>query len=302
MRPPVTLTALMTMALLLASVVGLQALRDQRSSLPLPPGADSPVLYVQSGSVMKRAALSYDALAADIYWMRALQHFGQTKLSSAPGKRYDYLYPLLDLTTSLDPDFEVAYRFGAVFLAEEFPGGAGRPDLAIALLEKGLAARPDNWKYAQDIAFVHYWWGHDFGQAADWFTRASRLPDAPNWLAPMAAVTLTQGGNRASARQLWTQVMNNAEADWLVDQARFRLLQLDAMDQIDAIEARVKIFKARTGEWPRAWSNLIGVGLLQGVPVDPRTFPYELNPYWGTVGLARESTLNPLPAAALELK
>ena len=34
----------------------------------------------------------------------------------------------------------MAYQFGALFLAEQPPGGPGRPDLAIALLEKGLRA------------------------------------------------------------------------------------------------------------------------------------------------------------------
>jgi tetratricopeptide (TPR) repeat protein len=284
--------------LLLAAVVGLQAARDRHLPAPRPAGADNSVLYIQSGEFMKRAALSYDALAADVYWMRALQYFGRTKLSTDPHKTYEFLYPLLDLTTTLDPDFEIAYRFGAVFLAEEFPGGAGRPDLAIALLEKGLASHPKKWQYAQDIGFVHYWWRHDYSQAADWFKRAARLPLAPNWLAPMAAVTLTQGGNRESARRLWTQVFNNTEADWLMEQARFRLTQLDAMDQIDALERMVKTYQARTGSLPRAWSELVRAGLLAGVPVDPRNFPYELNPYWGTVGLSPDSTLAPLPTEA----
>lgn len=297
MRPPVRLTAVLTLALLAASVVGLQALRDQHPPLSLPAGADSSMLYVQSGKAVQRAVLTYDALAADIYWMRALQYFGRTKLSSDPGKRYDFLSPLLDLTTTLDPDFDVAYRFGAVFLAEEFPGGAGRPDLAIALLKKGLATHPTKWQYAQDIAFVHYWWRQDYVEAAEWFKRAARLPLAPNWLAPMAAVTLAQGGNREGARRLWTQVFNNTEADWLMEQARFRLSQLDAMDEIDALETLAKAYRARTGELPRTWSDLIRAGLLRGAPVDPRNFPYELNPYWGTVGLARESTLAPLPTA-----
>ena len=34
---------------------------------------------------------------------------------------YPLLYPLLDLTTTLDPRFNIAYRFGAVFLAEPYP-------------------------------------------------------------------------------------------------------------------------------------------------------------------------------------
>ena len=61
--------------------------------------------------------------------------------TSKASQTYPLLYPLLDLTTTLDPRFNIAYRFGAIFLAEPYPGGPGRPDLAIALLEKGLRER-----------------------------------------------------------------------------------------------------------------------------------------------------------------
>src|SRR6476469_802161 len=59
---------------------------------------------------------------------------------------YALLYPMRDITTTLDPRFNIAYRFGAMFLAEPYPSGPGRPDLAIALLEKGLRERPDKWE------------------------------------------------------------------------------------------------------------------------------------------------------------
>ena len=75
-----------------------------------------------------------------------MQQYGDTKRSTAADRSYALLYPLLDLTTTLDPLFDVAYQFGALFLAEPPPGGPGRPDLAIALLQKGLAAQPDNWR------------------------------------------------------------------------------------------------------------------------------------------------------------
>ncbi len=297
MRPRVSLTAGIALVLLLASVIGLQAMWA-RSPLPVSPtGVEGGAPYVQSAGFLQRTVLSYDSLAADIYWMRVVQQYGRTKLSSNADKRYNFLYPLLDLTTSLDPHFEVAYRFGAVFLAEEFPGGGGRPDLALALLQKGLAADPTKWQYAQDIAFVHYWWRHDYTEAAEWFSRAARLPHAPNWLAPMAAVTLTQGGNRDSARKLWTQVLGSSENDWLRDQARFRLSQLDAMDQMEALEKMVTLYEQRSGALPQAWTDLVRAGLLRGIPIDPRAFPYELNPYWGTVSLAPASTLRPLPSA-----
>src|SRR5262245_49833639 len=183
---------------LLAAVVGLQAARERRE--PLPTTSADNILYVQSAAVLERAALSYDTLLADVYWLRTVQHYGRTKLSNDPNKKYDLLFPLLDLTTSLDPRFNVAYRFGAIFLAEPPPGGPGRPDLGIALLQKGLREQPTKWEFAGDIGFVYYWWLQDYPRAAEWFKRASAMPGAPEWLAPVAAVTLAQGGSRSSSR------------------------------------------------------------------------------------------------------
>ena len=175
---------------------------------------------------------------------RAIQHYGGTRIVNDSHKQYDLLYPLLDLTTSLDPNFDIAYGFGSLFLAEPFPAGPGRPDLSIALLQKALRAQPDKWRFPEDLGFIYYWWLNDYVSAADWFTRASELPGAPNWLKPLAAVTLAQGGNLATSRTLWTEVFNTADADWLRTQARFRLMQLDALDEIAALERVVERTRA----------------------------------------------------------
>lgn len=163
---------------LMGGVVGLQALHERRGGPPASTTAN--MLYVRSPEAVKRLALSYESLLADVYWIRAVQHYGTTKLSTDPAKEYDLLYPLLDLTTSLDPRFNVAYSFGSIFLAEPPPGGPGRADLAIALLEKGLRAQPRRWELAQSIGFVHYWWRQDYDEAAAWFARAAAFPNAPD--------------------------------------------------------------------------------------------------------------------------
>src|SRR6185369_14417961 len=110
-------------------------MQERRQPLGLPPGVTGNVLYVHSPEFMKRAALSYQAVLADVYWIRAIQHYGGTKLANNSDKQYDMLYPLLDLTTTLDPYFDIAYGFGAIFLAEPYPAGPGRPDQAITLLQ-----------------------------------------------------------------------------------------------------------------------------------------------------------------------
>lgn len=281
---------------LLAAVVGLQVMQEQRRPLGLPPGATGNVLYVRSPEFMRRAALSYHALLADVYWIRAIQHYGGTKLTNDPDKQYDLLFPLLDLTTSLDPNFDIAYGFGSLFLAEPYPSGPGRPDLSIALLQKALRAQPDKWRFREDLGFIYYWWLNDYVTAAEWFKRAAELPGAPNWLTPLAAVTLAQGGNHATSRTLWTDVLNNADQDWLRTQATFRLRQLDALDVIEALERVVQAYRARTGSLPQTWSDVIRAGYLTAPPADPAEYPLQLDPVSGKVTLAKDSSLNPLPA------
>jgi hypothetical protein len=255
------------------------------------------ILYVSSPAAIGRMALSYDAMVADLYWIRAVQHYGRTKLANDPRRRYELLYPMLDLTTSLDPYFSKAYRFGAIFLAEKPPAGPGRSDLSIALLQKGLRAQPNRWEFAYDLGFVHYWHLQDYSRAAEWFQRAADIEGAPIWLEPMAAVTLAKGGDRATSRRIWSEVARSAPeaSSWVREQAQFRLVQLDAMDQIDLLENVVKEYERRTGSLPSTWDEMVRTGFLRGVPVDPHGFPYELNPYWGLVTLSEKSTLNPLP-------
>lgn len=279
------------MALLMGGIVALQMLHERRGG-PLA-GTQESLLYVRSPEAMKRLALSYDSLLADLYWIRTVQHYGSTRLSTDPNKRYELLYPLLDLTTSLDPRFNIAYYYGSTFLAETPPGGPGRPDLAIALLERGLQVQPDKWEFAQWIGFVHYWWRQDYDEAAAWFARAAKFPNAPIWMPSLAASTLAEGGSRQASRLLWAEIARAAEDEWFRNDARRQLQRLDAMDQLDQLNAVVKLFQERHGSTPADWSALRAAGYLKGTPVDPVGTPYRLQ--GGSVTLDRSSRLWPLP-------
>jgi len=289
------------LAAMLAVAVALQVVRDRAFAFAR---VDQQVLYVSNAEVMRRAALSYDALLADVYWIRALQHYGGERQKAGHERHYDMLYPLLDLATTLDPRFTVGYRFGAIFLAEPKPGGAGRPDQAIALLEKGVAFNPNKWDYYHDIGFIYYWNLHNYEKAADWFARGGNLPGAPFWLRSYAAVMLTRGGDRQASRTMWTQIGQNEESDWPRKTARMRLAQLDALDQIDVLTRIVNEFAARTGQRAQSWEQIARAGALRGIPVDPAGVPYTLDPKTSAIGVATSSDLWPLPtepAAAPEL-
>lgn len=277
--------------LFITAAVALQVLRDRY--YPRRDVHGGALLYVTSGPVISRMVLSFDALAADVYWIRALQHYGGDRLNPGARSRYELLYPLLDLTTSLDPYFTIAYRFGAIFLSDRPPGGPGRPDKAIALLEKGIAAQPTKWEYYHDIAFVHYWQLRDMEGAARWFRMAAAQPGAPAWLEPVAASMLIKGGDRASARFLLRELLG-AEQEWLRRNAQRSLLQLDALDAIDHLMALVAA-APRAPDQPHTWNALIRRGMIHGVPRDPTGHPFDLDPETGAVTVSAESPLHPMP-------
>jgi hypothetical protein len=275
----------------LAATIALQVVRDRVYA-----GRERDVermLYVRSGEAVKRLTLDFDALAADVYWIRAIQHYGGDRLSAGKPRRYELLFPLLDLATTLDPYFTVAYRFGAIFLSEAYPGGPGRPDQAELLLRKGIAAQPGKWQYYYDTGFVHYWHARDYKTAAAWFQRAAEQPNAPNWLKPLVASMLTTANDRQAARFLWQQMLQS-DQEWLRRNAERRLLQIDALDLIDQLEAFVKRFPGPPGE-SLTWQGLMQRSPLRQIPTDPAGAPFDLDPVTGHVTVAKDSPLQPMP-------
>jgi tetratricopeptide (TPR) repeat protein len=277
--------------LVFGAAVALQMFRDRQ--FPRSVTEASRILYVNSGPAMDRMVMEFDALASDVYWIRALQVYGGERLAKDRPRNYDLLYPLLDLATALDPYFTIAYRFGAIFLSEPVPGGPGRPDQAEALLRKGIKAQPTKWQYYHDVAFVHYWHLKDYKTAAEWFQRAADQPNAPNWLGPIVAVMLNAGGDRASARLLWRQILAS-DQEWLRRLAERRLQQLDALDIVDQLDRIAQSYPPPPGG-QYSWRWLISQRALPGIPADPTRTPFVIDPTTGKVSVSASSELQPMP-------
>lgn len=288
---------LIGVGLLLTTAVVLQIGRDRVYADAFP--VEGQVLLVDSEQAIEKVALSYRSVLADLYWIRALQHYGGERLKRNTGERFALLYPLLNLTTSLDPRFTVAYRFGAIFLSEPYPGGAGKPELAVRLLEKGIRATPDKWEYYHDIGFVYFWNLHDYLNAADWFRRGSEQPGAPWWLRTYAAAMLAKGGDRQTARVIWRNILTTTDGEWMRQTAKKRLMQFDALDQIDYLRQVKAEFQRRRGRSPESWEQLIAARLLPGIPTDPAGTPYTLNFATGEIAVSGWSPLYPIPLEAL---
>jgi hypothetical protein len=232
------------------------------------------VLYIPSASVLKRISLGYHGLLADIYWTRAVQYFGWKHKRREMD--YHLLYPLLEITTQLDPHLIVAYRFGAPFVAQKPPDGAGEPDKAVELIEKGIKNNPNEWKLYYELGFLQAMERHDYIAASQAFQRGSEVPGAHPFLKVLAAATAQHGGEMETARLLWKTTLNTTEDTMIKQNAVRHLRALDVDEIVPKLETAVRLYQERTGSLPSSFADLVSAGYLKRIPLDPLGRPYKI--------------------------
>ena len=233
------------------------------------------VLFFSSGEVLRKLCLGYEGLIADIYWTRVVQYYGRKRIDEEVD--FKLLGPMLRITTTLDPHLVIAYRFGAIFLAQKPPAGPGRIEEALQLIRKGIVANPDYWRLWQDLGFIYYWDLKDYRKAAQMFEAGSRHPEAHDWMKILAADLYARGGSRATSQFLWSEIYRTAETEWIRKNAADHLLALQADAEIQDLENLVAQFTTARGKQADSWGEMIEAGILGSVPEDPAGFPYTIN-------------------------
>jgi len=245
-------------------------------------------VLVRSPKLMKTLTGEYATLAADIYWTRAVQYYGGKQLGQ--DTNLESLWPLLDLATTLDPHLIPVYRFGATFLGEPEPRGAGRADLAVKLLERGIDANPEVWRLNQDLGNVYYLELKDYQKAGQVYLDGSRKPGAAVWMKVMAARFLEKGESRETSVMLWSEVYESSRDEALKENARINLELLRADEDMEHINAIAEQFAKQFGRQPRSMREMAASGMIGGEPLDPMNYPYVL----GADGQAQISQKSPL--------
>lgn len=246
-------------------------------------------LYLWSGQHVRRLFPGFEGLAADVYWLRTVQYYGGQRLFSHD-RKFELLLPLIEITTTLDPRLVIAYKYGATFLCERPPEGAGRCDQGIKVLEKGVAVMPYDWRLRQDLGFFHFIFLNDPDTAARVLMEAAELPGAAYWLRNLAAMVLAKGGKREGARAVWRQIYEQSEGH-LKENALQHIQVLDAYDAADIVESLVKEFERRSGRRPEALDELQAAGLIRRPAVDPSGAAFLYDRQSGTVRVSPQSKL-----------
>ncbi len=256
---------------LTASVMLLRSIDRQRTGATL-----QEVLYISSPALLKRMSLGYDGLLADVYWTRAVQYFGD-KLTRG-SEHFDLLAPLLEITTTLDPQLMVAYEYGSNFLAPKIPGGAGQPQRAIKLVEFGIRHNPDQWRLYYDLGFIYYMELEDYDKAAKAFAEGAKLPKTHQVMPIMAAKMAEHAGNIQTARLMWGTTLQTTLDPKVKSNAVAHLNALQVDEDVTTLEKLVSLYREKSGHLPQSFSDLETANLLRGVPTDPLGHTYKLMP------------------------
>lgn len=258
----------------------------------LPPEWDrKEAIATWSGAGQRRLFAGYENAAADVWWLRSIQYHGG-EVAFNPESKLDLLETYLDITTTLDPRFEIAYRYGAIFLSEgRF--GANNPEAGIRLLEKGLKAMPNNWRLGQDRALFTSVYLKNPVLASQRTIETSKLPGAPAYLKVMAATVLAEhdGATRETARAMWKQLASSSEEEFVRAAAQRYLDRYAAIDMAEKLTELVPIYKERMKNDPLTVDDFIAAGLLRGVPRDPAGTPFKYDPMASRFRVSHASSL-----------
>ncbi len=260
------------------------------------------------GEKLKGYSFGFEGLLADWYWMRSLQYIGDKVINSTEETvnlddlrplNPKLLYPLLYNATTLDPKFTEVYAYGAVVLP------AINPTQAIEFIKKGIADNPDDWRLYQHLGYI-YWKLNKYKEAAEVYQKGSQIKDAPPFMKLMAAKMKTDAGSRETARQIYRQMLDESQDTQTKENAKLRLLQLDSLDEIEAIQKALTQFKQQNGRCANNWQEIFP--LLQNIKlpnnkdfrvddkgniVDPTDAPYLIDKESCRVKLDLEKTKLP---------
>ena len=240
-------------------------------------------LYL-NGKTARRMSLAFNGLAADWYWMRSLQYVGRKIMNHPDDAPLDglkqlnltLLAPLLDTATTLDPQFLDPYEYAAIVLP------AIDVQEAIRITQKGIDANPNAWRLYHHLGYIN-WQQRNYQAASEIYGRGAQIPGAPPWMEAMKAKMAADGGSRATAREIYTRMYEQSTEDKVKDMAHKRLLQLDSLDQRDALRKILTAYQSRTGQCPNSWKEIEPVLRAvripvdgSGAPLDPTGVPYVL--------------------------
>jgi hypothetical protein len=195
-------------------------------------------LFVPELRQARASSLGFANLLADYYWLQAVQIVGgehRDVHAHAP-----VLARLIQLVSDLDPWVDHAYRFAAVWLTDSVES----VERANALLERGIAYHPRDWRNRHYLGFNHFFYLGDDLTAAAALEGALGLPGAPRYLGALVAKLRLERDGLETAATFLAELARSTEDGYA------RAEYLKALDEVET-ERSARLLDAARAEYRR---------------------------------------------------
>jgi hypothetical protein len=224
-------------------VVGLAALAlvaATQGRLPYAARDPDGKLLVPRAESARVAALGFESLLADYYWLRVVQVVGSERI---PVEQAPLIEEISRVVVALDPWVDHPYRFAALWLSD-------RPETqpsANRILERGIAYHPRDWRNRFYLSFNHLYNQGDAGAAADELEAAIGLEGAPPYLARLVARLRSTGGGLDAAEAYLRTLLGQEISAWQRVAYEDALVEIDTERRARALDEARARFAALNG-------------------------------------------------------
>jgi len=256
------------------AAAGGSALRVEDLRAGQPPGHH--LLYLPSGKYLKAVTFGYSNLAADLIYLWSIQYYSNYQIAD----RYDYLDRIYRrVIAELDPGYIDPYLVGSMIMSVE----ANRNDLALQLLDEGIARNPGEWILPFSAGFLCYNTLHDPARARSYFEKVVRIPGAPSVAKRFYAEMFNRLGDRRTSLRYWSEIHETGDSDYVRQVSWLHVHDLSIDVALEDLARLVEAYRQAKGAVPRRLKDLVGAGFLPALPTDPEGRDYLYDPATGRV-------------------
>ena len=178
-------------------------------------------VFLPDPAVAKLAALGFEAVLSDYYWIQAMYKVGASLES--PEHFASYIGNIIEIVTTLDPYVDHPYRFAAIWLTDSTESVLRGNQL----LEQAIEYHPDDWRNYFYLGFNLFFYLGDNEKAAEVLEICISKKGAPAYLPRLVARLRSQSSDLESAAIFLQQLVNSAPG------AEERTVYQGALDEIE---------------------------------------------------------------------
>ncbi len=223
---------------------------------------ERPPLYLPEASNVRLVTLGYDTAVSKLLWFNTLNYFGK-QFDGA--QDYRWLADMCDLVTILDPKSSHAFEFCGTLLAWV----AKDPERSAAIMDRAVKADPNRWRFWYMKGFTNWYFLERLDIARDDFLHASQLPDAPPFIAGIAAKLLAKDSSPTLARQMLETLIAETEDATAKKALKKRLRKMILSEQLFLLQKEVEAYFNQNNRLPASIEDLVQAGQVAAVPIDP---------------------------------